>query len=120
MGLAGIVFIVLGPVCLIASFLAKSRVRLIALNLLGIVLISVVVSMLSCIPGLYAQEHRGVENRYHRQIVMHIDTLLRAGQTEQVTAFIDTYVAKTEGSDFLRDDLADIVSGISEDGTTKP
>jgi len=120
MGLAGITFIVLGPVCLVASFLVKSKAHLVVLNLLGIVLIAVAVSMLSSIQGLYAQEHREIENRYHQQIVMHIDALLKADQAEKAVAFIETYVAKTEGSDFLRSDLADVVSEISEADTTKP
>ena len=112
LSLITLLILTLGPVLLIASLLVKSMPLRVIFLTGGTAVMIWLTTIFSSIPGLYEQDHRSVENKYHREIMGEIDRLLSEGQTEEAKQLTRLYMEETEDASFMRNPLHEIVRSI--------
>jgi hypothetical protein len=117
MSILAISFLLLGSALVVVSFFARGLAVRIFANVIGISLLVWLACGFGGILGLYAQEHREVENQYHQQIIRELDRMLAEGNTEAARNLTRRYLRETKGSSFMRNPLHDIVESLEKAGT---
>lgn len=114
-----VLIFLLGLVLLVASMLVKP-IMISVLFLAGGTVITIWLTYIfSSIPLMYEQDHRNVENEYHRQIIGELDRMLTEGRTNEAQRLIQDYLTKVEDSSFMRNSLHELIQSFNSE-TAEP
>lgn len=113
-------FLLLGPGLLIASLVVTRLLGRAMCLLGGTVIMLWLAHFFASIPLIYEQEHRAVENQYHRQIIAKLDSLLSEGKTHDAKELTGRYLTETADSSFMRTPLHGIIQSLESSSPDEP